>query len=467
MTKGMTRKALSLLAGALLFAGCTTLDVGDFNNGDLNELQTNPSRGAVITAAQGLLFGTRDDIANRNDYVALLGIIGREGYNFDAADPRFVTEMLIGPLDGGSPAFGGNLWTNPYRNIRNANIVLNALENGTDIGFTAEEVAGLNGFARTIQALDFLIVINTRDDNGAPIEVDVGLDALDPPAAIASKAEVFTHIETLLDDAATDLGAAGATFASGFALTSGFAGFDDPASFLTFNRALRARVSVYQDKWGDALTALGGSFIDPAGSLTMGVFHSFSTGSGDQPNRLFDPNPSDLFGHPDLADNAQLRGDGELDDRFTSKVKVLDDTVTVQDINTIYGFTVYSSLSAPVPIIRNEELILLRAEANIGNGTPAAALADINLIRTTAGGLDPITVAAWAALTPTEQLDELLYNKRYSLLWEGGFSWLDARHYGRLDQLPVDLPSHAVHVRFPFPVSECDARVANAPATGC
>lgn len=127
----------------------------------------------------------------------------------------------------------------------------------------------------------------------------------------------------------------------------------------------------------------------------------------------------------------------------------------------------YNSLSDGVSIIRNEELILLRAEANIGNGTPAAALADINVIRTTSGGLDPIDPVAWAALTPAQQLDELLYNKRYSLLWEGGFSWLDARHYGRLDQLPVDLPAHMVHARFPFPVSECLARVANPPSTGC
>src|SRR2546426_9613925 len=68
------------------------------------------------------LFRSRAGIAAQNGYVSLLGIVGRESYNFDPADPRFVTEMMVGPLDGGSPAFGGNLWANPYRSILNAGL---------------------------------------------------------------------------------------------------------------------------------------------------------------------------------------------------------------------------------------------------------------------------------------------------------------------------------------------------------
>ena len=35
---------------------------------------------------------------------------------------------------------------------------------------------------------------------------------------------------------------------------------------------------------------------------------------------------------------------------------------------------------APIPIIKNEELILLRAEANIGLGNRAAAIQDLNFM---------------------------------------------------------------------------------------
>ena len=114
-------------------------------------------------------------------------------------------------------------------------------------------------------------------------------------------------------------------------------------------------------------------------------------------------------------------------------------------------------------LIRNEELILLRAEANIGNLDAAAALVDINLVRTTAGGLDPIAVGVWTGMTADEQLDELLYNKRYSLLWEGGHRWIDMRRYGRLGDLPLDLPSFTVPDRYPVPTPECDARTDSLP----
>ena len=125
-------RTLSVLLGILLVANCNTLEVTDLNNPGLGGLQDSPTRSGVTAAATGLLIGTRSGIAAQNGYISLLGIIGRESYNFDPADPRFVTEMLIGPLDGGSPAFRGNLFLSPYANIRNANIVLHATDNSSE-----------------------------------------------------------------------------------------------------------------------------------------------------------------------------------------------------------------------------------------------------------------------------------------------------------------------------------------------
>ncbi len=92
------------------------------------------------------------------------------------------------------------------------------------------------------------------------------------------------------------------------------------------------------------------------------------------------------------------------------------------------GWIRYATPSTPIPIIRNEELILLRAEANIGLSNLLPATDDINVVRTVSGKLASIPVLA----TPTAALDELLYNKRYSLLYEGGHRWIDMRHYSRL-----------------------------------
>jgi hypothetical protein len=441
-------------AGALL-VGCKGLEVPDLNNPGLESLQSSPTRTAVMTAATGLLIGTRGNVGSQNGYVSLLGILGRESYNFDPADPRFVTEMLIGPLDGGSPAFGGNLWNGQYADIRNANILLHATDAVT--GVSTAEKEGIRGFAQTIKALDFLEVAVTRDSNGAPTAVDQSPTA--DPAPIATRAQVYAYVVALLDSASTHLAAGGASFP--FALSSGFAGFDTPPTFLQFNRALRARVAVYTGDWAGALTALGQSFLNTGAPLSLGAYHVFGTGSGDAINALYDPTQRAIWAHPSLRADAQLQPGGQLDQRVLNKTTIIVPAKTVQGITTNLAFIRYQSATDPIPIIRNEELILLRAEANIQLGNPGTAVADLNLIRTSSGGL----AAYSGAMTAPALTTELLYNRRYSLLFEGGHRWIDMRRYGLLSLLPKALPTHVRFPRFPFPINECTPR-AMAP-TGC
>ena len=452
----MTSKKLIVAVASLVgIVACTDLTVPDYNNPSLEDLQTNPTPVKIAQAAQGLLVGTRVQQGTQNGYVSLLGIIGRESYNWDPADPRFIVEMLIGPLDGGSPAFGGNLFAAPFANIRNANILLGALD--AVVGLSAAEKSAVSGFAKTIQALDFLYLINTRDDFGLPI--DVGTEPTGPPAPVVSKTEVFNHIVALLDAGLTELNAGGAAFP--FTLSPGFAGFNTPANFAKFNRALKARVEVYRGGYAAALTALNGSFIDPAASLTLGAYHSYSTGSGDISNLLFDPTGRAIVAHPSIVTDAERKPDGSLDARVLSKTTTIESR-TVQGITSDRVFTIYNSNVAPVPIIRNEELILLRAEARWFTGNTTGALADINFIRTTSGGLAPRGAFANA----TDFVDELLRQRRYSLLFEGGHRWIDARRFNRLNTLPRLLPAHVVHSRFPFTEAECLAREDSQPA-GC
>lgn len=447
-----------LAVAALLFAtACRDLVVPDYNNSSLDDLSNNPTPAKITTASQGLLVGTRVGIAEQNGYVSLLGILGRESYNFDPADPRFITEMLIGPLDGGSPAFGGNLFAAPYRNIRNANLLLGAVEK-VDL-LSAAQKSAVQGFAKTIQALDFLNVINTRDDLGAPLDVDIGPTAA--PAAIVAKAAVFTHIATLLDDGLTALNAGGTAFP--FALSPGFAGFNTPATFARFNRALKARVEVYRRNYASALTALNASFIDPAAPLTLGVYHSYSTGSGDTQNVLFDPSGRAILAHPSIVtDTPEAKPNGTPDARVLAKVTQLAAPRTVQGVTSDRVFSIYNSTITPLPIIRNEELILLRAEARYFTNDFTGALDDINFIRTTSGGLAP----RGPFLNQADFVTELLKQRRYSLLFEGGHRWIDMRRFGLLSTLPLALPTHTVPTRFPFPEAECLARVP-APTQGC
>ncbi len=448
----MKKTLLAALCASTLGLGACSLEVPDLNNPSLESLRETPTPSGVYAASTGLLIGSRASKTNQNGYVAHLGILGRESYTFDPGDPRFVTEMLAGAsLDPGSPAFGGSQWALPYANIRNANTVLTALEKVSGVDPADKEA--IRGFAKTMQALDFLTIVTTRDTNGGPIDVGGDYSQLAP---IESKERMLAHIATLLDESKGHLEAAGDEFP--FPLSSGYEGFDTPATFLKFNRALKARTEVYRENWQAALDALAQSFVDRTKPMSLGVYHAFGTGSGDTTNGLTSPN---IFAHPSIVTDAERKAGCTdeaaqpfkcLDDRVKNKLKVVE-ARTYQGLTSNYMFTLYESNSAPLPIIRNEDLILLRAEANIRLGTNlTAAEEDINHVRAVSGGLPPVTLVGENAV------DVLLKERRYSLLFEGGHRWIDMRRYQQLGTLPKDKPEHAVHDKFPIPVAEADAR---------
>lgn len=431
------RNTIIALAAIVPLAGCD-LDVPDLNNPGEDELRNDPTPELVRVTATGLLIGHREAYRETSGYISQLGVVGRESYNFDTADPRYRTEMLSAELNGGSRVFGGNFWEDPYANIHMANLLLEALE--LVEGFSDAELEAIRGFAKTIEAIDYLIIINTRDDFGAAISTSTDVDVLPP---LAGKAEVFDHIEALLDEARDHLDGAAAF---PFPLHSGFDGFDTPETFIQFNRAIRARVAAYRESWADVLTYLEESFlvVDPANpQLRLGVYNAFGTGAGDSPNELV---ASFLYAHPSVAEDA-VTGDRRLAEK-TAPVAA----VTLDELTGDRGFTIYSSTSSPIPIIRNEELILLRAEANFELDNLDLAIADINFLREHSAGLPPRT-----DLTADNFFDELVYQRRYGLLFEG-HRWLDMRRWGLLGDLPLDREGDGVAAAFPIPVSEVNAR---------
>lgn len=467
-------RARKLCAGLLVTialawgTACQDLTSPNFNAGDVNDLLNDPDRSDVAAAAQGLLIGSRSYVANIptedpfQGYVDILGTLGRNSYNLFAAELRHVTELLAGSLNPGSEAFGGNIWRRPYENVKIAEIILGAVDKVPADQLTAGEREAVRGFAKTFKALDLLHVLNTRDVNcdgnlGCPVDIPDDPDQLAPAVA---KGDMFDALVRLLEEARGHLeGAGGAAFPFGF--SDGFDGFDTPPTFLRFNRALLGRILVYMCGEFDApascqaaLDALGDSFLDTAAPLDLGVYHAFGTGSGDAVNGLFQPGEDpDIRAHPSVVTDAERKPDGTLDDRVVRKTRPIQ-ARQVLGVGSDIGFSIYDGLTVPIPIIRNEELILLRAEANILLGNLDAARQDIDFIRQTSGGLPPVGPFADA----DQALDQLLYEKRYSLLFEGGHRWIDLRRHGRIEELPLDQPDHRRNVAFPIPEDEALAR---------
>jgi starch-binding outer membrane protein, SusD/RagB family len=474
MSTRLTSLVLGGVLGLLAVPSCD-LNVPDLNNPGLNELVDTPTPNKVNAAATGLLVGNRGGKSATTGLVNQLGILGRESYDFDPNDGRFINELIRGTLQKGSP-FGGVFWAGNYSNILNGNDILHALDKlvvfDTAANFDAQKSA-MKGFVHTIQAMEFEVIYLTHYDTGAPIDVDHPLGS--PLAPFVSKDAVLKEVNRLLDLGQTELMAAG-SISFTFPLSPGYAGLNKPASFLKFNRAIRAQTALYAKDYAGALTALATSFLrdtptaaTAATDLNVGAFYSYSTGAGDQINGLF--NRGSVLAHPSFETDAQKQADGKtLDQRFVNKINILVDdkgmeapvtSMNDDSLSSALTFTIYNAASSPVPVIRNEELILIKAEAQWFTGDHDGAIAELNKVRTLSGLLPPLATGPITITTDTQFIDALLYERRYSLMYEGGHRWIDLRRFNR--PLPLDDPkAHKQNFRFPVPQGECDARPGEA-----
>jgi len=440
----MRTRFLPLAGVALLVAACGDITVPDYENPPLDDL-LNPTVQTVRAAATGVLQGTRQDT---DTYVRWGGILGREGYYLDGNEDRYVRTLFAGNPSG-SNFTGNSYWTTPFRNIRTANLLIAAVDK---VELPASEKAAIKGFARTIQALDYLQIQNTRDK--IPVQVNTSLDSLTtPPPLVANRAESWAFISSLLDQGLADLGAAGDVELP-FAIPSGLVqfGFTTTKKFAELNRALKARVEVYRAsefkgdapdvaRYQAALTALQGSFLDLNRPLNYGPYQTYSANSGDVANTLSDPSGKTVADSTLILRAQTQQGSALKDARLLAKTEASANIATVRGLSSNRVFTLYTTrpffgpggTSSPIPMVRNEELILLRAEARYFTGDVPGALADLNFIRVNSGHLAPLVVADID--TRAEFVQALLYERRYSLLFEGAHSWIDYRRFGFLVEL--------------------------------
>jgi hypothetical protein len=299
----------------------------------------------------------------------------------------------------------------------------------------AAQKKGVDGFTRTYEALSKLHLLNLQGQNGIRVGLDgVTVDELLKPGKFVSPTEALTNIRQQLDQANTDLAAAGSSFA--FPLSGGFTGFNTPATFARFNRALAARVALYQGDFAGTLTALNASFYDRAGSLTLG------------PKMVFSPTTANDIGNPYFQARNATNGPVSVPDNFVDEAEPGDlrlskaprrtTPLVVGAITGNYEPQVFPTQTTPLDIIRNEELILIAAEARVGTNDLAGALLDINAIRTRAGGLPALTAGSLSS--PAAYRDEILAQRRYSLFYEGHYL-VDLRRLNKLASPPVVSPA--------------------------
>ncbi|SNT10466.1 RagB/SusD domain-containing protein [Ekhidna lutea] len=446
--KSIYNKLLVLFVLVAL-SGCTLDKIENPNAPTVSSFEEGATQQDLRLLTTGLEAVIRNDMGFHYQTVSILG---REYNDLTQVDPRYTGEILIGPLDN-----NGFLTTRAYaawyKVVQTANLLLTAVDNSAT-SLSTPALDGYRGYARTFKAYALMMVANRQYSNGIRIDVD------DPDnlGAFVSYDNALTAIETMLNTANTELLNAASEFAAGedqfdFALSSGFAGFDSPATFAEFNRALAARVAIYQGDKAAALSYLADSFMDEAGSLDAGPAHVFGLTGNDISNPLFYvPNQQRYMAHPSFEADAEA-GDTRVAEK-TSLFDPEDDpdqgpiTVTFDGLSGDRQVTLYSSNVDPVSIIRNEELLLIYAEANIGtNNVEALRVLDIIRASASLGG------STANPLIDSEVEDEMLTQRRYSLFGEG-HRWVDLRRYDRLGDLPLDRAGDSRISEFPTPFAE-------------
>ena len=439
---------------AVTVTACDFFDpdtVTDPNSPSANQVRNGASQSDLQNLVTGLESRHRNTTTGVTE---LYGSFGREVYATFASDPRFITNWL--GQDGVTPDaefFGdGDAFNTPYAAIKQGNFVIEAVNN-TD-AVDDQERNGYIGFAKTIQAYQYLIALNGQwrgPDRKPPGSIRIDVDDPLNPGPFLSYDDALAEIRNILDDANSQLSNAGNEFA--FTLSEGFAGFNTPSTMRQLNRAIAARAAIYAEDWSGALSALDASFLalEPGeASMNEGAYHVFGA-PPDQFNPLFYPRNANtnqiLMVHPSMIEDA-LPGDLRVERKFFRR----DEPITNGDlpgVDLFYQDNRYESNESPIPFLRNEELILIFAEAKAQTESFSDAVDALDILRVTWG------LGAYSDSVNKEALiEEILFQRRYSLWAEGGHRWIDARRYGRLDKIPTELDGGQVFEKLARPLSE-------------
>lgn len=448
----------ALAVGILISCNPLQIDeILDPNNPSVQSVSNNASNQQIQFLLTGLEDRHRAYVFN---VTAAWGTFGREIWYLNASDPRFQTDWLGQANRQPDRAYfgfgvtGGGSWASPYQAVKQANVLISATQNAATLSDPAKRA--VLGFAKTIKGYQLMIPANFVYQNGIRIDVEDPLN----PGPFVSYDEALNYMLEVLNEGDADLSAAGeGNFP--LRLTSGFAGFNTNAAIKQVNRAIAARLNAYRQDWNGVLTALEGSFMNLTGSLNAGPAHPYGA-APDVFNPIFyvpNANVTTLIVvHPSVLADA-TPGDLRVVNKFLRRTTPVTVTTDVGPLVGTHQDARWATNTTSIPFIRNEELILLKAEAHAQLNQAALAVEAINVIRNAAG------IGAYTGPQTSEALiNEILYQRRYSLWAEPwGHRWIDARRYGRLNEINTSFDGGTVFNQFPHPQAELnwDSYVGN------
>jgi starch-binding outer membrane protein, SusD/RagB family len=396
----------------------------------------------IQNAVTGLIAASRQDVPN---YIFYMTQFARDEANIQEDNPQ---NTLYGLGLDAIPTSQDVAWDNVYLSIGAAINVITAVPNVVP-AYTAPQAAAVIGIAQTIEALDLMILAETRDTLGIPVHA-ASAGGVGP---VYCNKDVWIQIVAELDSANNQLQTAGSIplpvkLPAGFSSVNTVAGpSTTPGSFAAFNRALAAKAglelayAIARSSAGTAPTpttpgspdvtaltradsaATASALYTPtslspeptAGWLDSpdGVFWDWSAQAGDVVNPLNSAQGVWVTLRTLVADVDtinDLRWKAKFGPNPFGLQLAQYDSVTVR---TLYN--AYATTATPIPIIRAEGLVLAEAQIQLGLGNFANAITLVNDVHQQVGGFaTPLTIAA----NYTAVRDSLMKEQRISLAFE-------------------------------------------------
>jgi hypothetical protein len=409
----------------------------------------------IQNAVTGLFSASRND---QHYYLIYTSAMARDALVFLTFDPGFVTELAGNQPPSNSDYTSILVWDNEFTDAKQANEIIAAAAKVPD--YSAAQVAAITGMMQTLKAYNFMMLAETRDTLGLPIYAVVS-GKTSPPYC---NKDVWRYIVALLDSANSQLNTAGAiplpvVVPGGFASVGQSAGpSTTQGSFAAFNRALAAKAGL-ELAYAIARTPSGGpsaptpttpgspdlaalaradsamqaSALYNPGAIAppangpfpldpFGVYHAYSSQSGDLTN------PLNIF-YTEMAPMYDLLADVDTAKDLRWKNKFTVNPVPLQEppynaAGAHFAYVPAATTGGPEPIVRAEELELVRAEIHLGMNDLAGAAGMINVVHQQAGGLPAIPIAALGTYLAVR--DTLMKEIRISTVLEGGADHLIA-----------------------------------------
>jgi hypothetical protein len=409
-------RLLSYTLLAALTVGCNESVVPNYNA----PTSLPHTAAALQNEVTGAFDAGRTDIGN---FELFMDAFARNSGYFTSSEQRWV---LVGTgsvaVNPGDIFVGPVVWDFYYNGIKGIDTIIAGvpkLQISTAGGlapFPPATQEAMFGMMETLKSLYFMYILETRDTLGIPMN-GVGQATAAP---ILCNRDAWAQIVAMLDSASDSLTKAGPATKFPVLLPPGFSQVSASAgAFQGFTLGLRGKARLYYAyttgrptdtlSVGSPNTAqLDSAMADIqaaapiySASLTaaeavaandFGVFHTFSTLSNDVQNPI-NTNAQATYVLYDALNDIDT-----LDNRFVAKYADAGPTGGPTSPGAPIGSTFHyvnnMSGSEPLPIMRNVELQLLLAEAEISRQRYAPAIALLRQLRTVVGGLADTVVNA-------------------------------------------------------------------------